>query len=161
MCVHECISLLSPFASETCSVRTLNTPPNSHSRMSAVKSHLHKTRGPLSPSRPRSQAFDDAIRGGPDEKGLWERNKAHTSGFFLDMSLQEASPTIRLDLESRCACVCLHRDARAAGVVAFCSIDRLWPRGNHLPILRTRYFTTRALCFACQGKKNRLPQRYF
>ncbi|CAN0403508.1 unnamed protein product, partial [Laminaria digitata] len=47
------------------------------------------------------QAFDDAIRGGPDEQFLRERNKAHTSGFFLDMSLEEASPTIRLDLESR------------------------------------------------------------
>ena len=70
-----------------------------------------------------SQAFDDAIRGGPDENGLRERNRAHTSGFFLDMSLVEATPTIRLDLESRCV---LELGLRVLSVVfSACLGDRL------------------------------------
>ena len=41
------------------------------------------------------------MRGGPDEAALRERNKAHTPGFFLDAALEEASPEIRLDTDSR------------------------------------------------------------
>lgn len=41
------------------------------------------------------------MRGGPDEASLRERNKAHTPGFFLDVALEEASPEIGLDTDSR------------------------------------------------------------
>ncbi|CAM9590255.1 unnamed protein product [Ectocarpus fasciculatus] len=47
------------------------------------------------------QAFDDAMRGGPDEATLRERNKDRTPGFFVDGALEEASPKIRLELDSR------------------------------------------------------------
>ncbi|CAM9232781.1 unnamed protein product [Ectocarpus sp. 12 AP-2014] len=47
------------------------------------------------------EAFDDARRGGPDEALLRERNKARTPGFFVDSALEEASPKIRLELDSR------------------------------------------------------------
>ncbi|CBJ26015.1 hypothetical protein Esi_0018_0095 [Ectocarpus siliculosus] len=47
------------------------------------------------------QAFDDARRGGPDEASLRERNKGRTPGFFIDGALEEASPKIRLELDSR------------------------------------------------------------
>lgn len=50
-----------------------------------------------------TKAFDDAMRGGPEEVSLWERNKAHTPSFFLDIALEEASPKkLELDLDSRC-----------------------------------------------------------
>lgn len=48
-----------------------------------------------------AQAYDDAMRGGPDEAALRERNKAHTPGFFLDLALEEALPEIGLDIDSR------------------------------------------------------------
>lgn len=41
------------------------------------------------------------MRGGPDEALLRERNKARTPGFFVDGALEEASPKIRLELDSR------------------------------------------------------------
>lgn len=41
------------------------------------------------------------MRGGPGEAGLRERHKAHTPGFFLDVALEEASPEITLDIDSR------------------------------------------------------------
>eukprot|EP00903_Cladosiphon_okamuranus_P008686 g8322.t1 len=46
------------------------------------------------------QAYDDAMRGGLDDRALRERNKAHTPGFFLDVALEEASPEIGLDIDS-------------------------------------------------------------
>lgn len=41
------------------------------------------------------------MRGGPGEVALRERNKAHTPGVFLDAALEEASPEIGFDVDSR------------------------------------------------------------
>lgn len=50
---------------------------------------------------PPCQAFDDALRGGPDELALRERYRARTPGYFVGVALEEASPQIGLDLDSR------------------------------------------------------------
>ncbi|CAM9218792.1 unnamed protein product [Scytosiphon promiscuus] len=47
------------------------------------------------------QAFEDAIRDGPEECLLRERNRCFSPGFFLDAALKEASPKIGLGLDSR------------------------------------------------------------
>lgn len=48
-----------------------------------------------------SQAFDDAMRGDRNEVCLRERNRCHSRGYFVDMALREATPSIQLELDSR------------------------------------------------------------